>query len=299
MALRGHCLVVAMLFLATHAPAAAPDATSDRVSTFLESTPSRQAVTRAEQAASIASRLSELQLDDALGGSPASYEEADLQFRVAQHAFFYTSGDRYLDAMAQALEAIQATGGLDERHRRAWYRALLQVRRFEDAKVFRTRHDVGDVPRLPERIIDLARPVASATAWTLEGEDTLRRVLLAVENLKILVVAHPGCGFSRRAADEIGKDPSLSRLFESRAQWLAPQDANLDASAFRNWNEAHPDLSMLIAHDADELPQLTTWATPTFYFLREGRVIDKVEGWPKGGRRDALLAAARSLQDPP
>jgi hypothetical protein len=299
MVLRACCLALAILSSVAHVSATAQEAIADRVSAFLASSPSRQATTRAEQAASIASRLAELQLDEALEGLPATHEAADLKFRMAHHAFFYTSDQRYLDAMAQALAGLQATNTDEARHRKAWYRALVQARRFAEARAFRARHDIGSAPPLPERIIDLVRSAEGATAWKLEADDTLRRVPLAPEAISILVVAHPGCGFSRRAADDIGKDPELKRLFESRAQWLAPQDANLDAQAFRNWNEAHPHLSMLIAHDADELPQLTTWATPTFYFLREGRVIAKVEGWPHGGRRDALLAAARTLQNQP
>ena len=38
-------------------------------------------------------------------------------------------------------------------------------------------------------------------------------------------------------------------------------------------------------------PQFDSWATPVFYFMREGRVVATVTGWPKEGRARELHQA--------
>lgn len=52
---------------------------------------------------------------------------------------------------------------------------------------------------------------------------------------------------------------------------------------------------MVFAYDLGEWPMIDDWATPIFYFLRDGRLVAKVIGWPRGGRVAGLETAIRDV----
>jgi hypothetical protein len=37
------------------------------------------------------------------------------------------------------------------------------------------------------------------------------------------------------------------------------------------------------------------WATPTFYFFKDGNLVREVSGWPPEGNEEALKAALREV----
>jgi hypothetical protein len=45
---------------------------------------------------------------------------------------------------------------------------------------------------------------------------------------------------------------------------------------------------MTIAYAGDDWPEVRIWQTPTFIFLKDGKVTGKVIGWPKEGNSEAL-----------
>ena len=110
--------------------------------------------------------------------------------------------------------------------------------------------------------------------------------------LNIIVIAHPTCGFTRAVADAVRADPELLRMLSSsRTLWLSPQDGTLDPGIFTDWSERHPALPIHIAARQSDFPDLGYWGTPTFYILRDGNVVARVVGWPRGGNKAALLQA--------
>jgi hypothetical protein len=50
---------------------------------------------------------------------------------------------------------------------------------------------------------------------------------------------------------------------------------------------------MTTVYRESERPEIDSWNMPTFYFLREGRVVAKVSPWQ--GQREAVLAGFRKL----
>src|SRR5690606_15389081 len=101
------------------------------------------------------------------------------------------------------------------------------------------------------------------------------------------------CHFTQNAAGAIESDPALHALFTEHAKWLAPQDTTTDFSVFRRWNAEHPDMPITITYLEAGFPMIDTWSTPTFYFIDHGRVVSQVTGWPRGERREEILAAYR------
>ncbi len=112
---------------------------------------------------------------------------------------------------------------------------------------------------------------------------------------QVLVLGSAGCHFSQRAARDIDADSALRRLFHAHARWVAPHHDITAFDALQLWNQAHPAQPMAIAHANGEFPMFKRIETPTFYFMRHGKVVATVVGWPAGGNRAALMAAFGKL----
>jgi hypothetical protein len=123
----------------------------------------------------------------------------------------------------------------------------------------------------------------------------LRRNVDLQRPAQVVIVSHPLCHFSQAAVQDIQADPVLDKVFREHAKWLVPQDAHLYFDIMQRWNREHPGREVTMTVRREEWPMIDSWSTPTFYFLENGVVSAKVEGWPKGGRRPELLAALRQV----
>jgi len=52
---------------------------------------------------------------------------------------------------------------------------------------------------------------------------------------------------------------------------------------------------MVLAYDYHEWPMIDRWYTPVFYFLRNGRLVSEVIGWPRAGRKTEIVAALQNV----
>ncbi len=129
--------------------------------------------------------------------------------------------------------------------------------------------------------------------WTAAPDGASYLTAIAdMASLKIVVIAHPACGFTRAAAAATRADPELRQMLSgSRALWLAPQDGTLDPRIFSAWSARHPGLPIHPVSRQTGFPDVGYWGTPTFYILRDGKVAARVVGWPAGGNKAALQKA--------
>src|SRR5690606_9789166 len=98
----------------------------------------------------------------------------------------------------------------------------------------------------------------------------------------LVAVVHPGCGFSRRAAEAIGQDPELAGWMREHGSLLVPQDLTGDLGRFARWAIANDGLPIRVAYRREGFPVFAYWATPTFYVMRDGVVLTRLDGWPDG-----------------
>jgi hypothetical protein len=120
---------------------------------------------------------------------------------------------------------------------------------------------------------------------------TLIRRWFPMVGPQIVVVSQPHCGFSARAMRDIASDTVLAPVFDQHSRWLVPQQASgepeqvLAPSRFR----------YTLAYTQSEFPMIDVWETPTFYFLNGTKVIKKVVGWPREGRRQEVLEGVHAI----
>lgn len=219
-----------------------------------------------------------------------------LTFRAAHLLWFTTQQTAYLDDMQRAFDELQRRSRVDRSYATALYDALLVAHRTARAQALRAsqpsiQRELPPVLHTPDGL----NPHQPSRWVASPGKRELTRQPLRLDDTQVLVLASTGCHYSQNAARDIDADPALRKRFREHAQWIAPTDELVAFDAVQQWNHAHPALPLAIANDNRDLPMVSRLDTPTFYFLRNGKVVDTVVGWPGDSQREMLRAAFARL----
>ena len=231
-----------------------------------------------------------------VASSLKQYSRADLEllFRAAFLAYAYRMHDADLNHMRMDQEELLRRGEVPEKLLKDFQASLIQARKFDEAAKLRQRHPTVKMSEVPP-IVEQASE--GSTALVLNDENgirTLRREALSIsDGLRILVIAHPQCQFSKYAVHDILDDPILGPIFRDRAVWLMPQDGHLVLSGMANWNKDYLAAPLFIAYRQSDWPMVMQWATPTFYVLDHGKPVSEITGWSREGNRADLIAALK------
>ena len=235
--------------------------------------------------------------DDATDWRQASDSDLDLYFRAASFVAFYSMRVSDVARMERLLGMLDDRKIAQPRHYADMYGALLSIRSFDRARALLDAHPGLAVDPLPTVVMGSAG--AAPTVWRYSQDKaaiTQTRATLSPD-VQVIVIAHPLCHFTQAAARSISSDPQLRAALDG-ALWLAPQSRSLDVSAIQDWNRKHPTMQIHTVNRRSDWPSLENWGTPTFYFLRDGKVVETVVGWPREGRRAQVLGASRRLRSP-
>jgi hypothetical protein len=215
--------------------------------------------------------------------------DVGLLFRAASDAASASLHPRYLDDMQLDLAALKRRGLATTKMISLVHHQFVAARRFDEANAFAAKYPSAGVKALPP--LQEAPNVSdgSPTALLIEpdGQAMLRKSVDMHASLRIVVVA--GCHFS---VDAVRADPRLDTLFRDHAVWLA--DENESLSDVVAWNRDYPDQSMNVAWRNDEWTMLDSWAIPTFYVFRNGKLVDQWSGWPADSGMQTLRAHLRN-----
>jgi hypothetical protein len=225
-----------------------------------------------------------------------SDHDLELLYRGAQRASFYTHDPRIIQGMASYLNSLQERGLASKDHYLQMYEAFIGARMLTEARALAKQHPMPELEVLPE-LHEAADVVPGRpTEWVVDpNKRELLRKSVDLQSVQVVVVSHPLCHFSQRAMRDIQADPVLREIFLAKVKWMAPQSNHLDFDVIQQWNREHPGQETTLTFRRDEWPMIDSWATPTFYILKNGAVSAKVEGWPKEGRRSELLGALRQV----
>ncbi len=220
-----------------------------------------------------------------------------LLFRAAHMAAFYSRKEKYVEDMSRVLDRLIAKGAASDVHFSQLFEAHVLTRSFDRAAEVYARHPTPAMEQLPLLVLGDIPPDTGPTELVVSKADReiTRRIVTLPQGPHIIVVSHPLCHFSQNATAAIDKDVELAAVFRENAKWLAPVNGRLDVDLLQAWNKLHADAPITVAYRAEEWPLIDNWATPTFYFFRDGRLKSKVSGWPAEGRHQQLRDAARGV----
>ena len=252
-----------------------------------------------ERARLVSSQFDALFKNEVTGPKLKTANGADLQllFRAANSTAFVTADPRHLEVMARVLDELQSRGLALPNHYADMHATYVQARMFEEASRLSSDHPsvvVESVPTLQEAA-GAGAGGPTELVVSAERRELMRQPVALDLPVQIVVIAHPLCHFSQDASRDIKADPVLNAIFQDHAKWVAPQGRDLKFDLFQEWNREHPDQAMTLVYKRDEWPMIDSWGTPTFYFLKAGTLIAKVQGWPREGRSEDLLAALRKV----
>jgi hypothetical protein len=216
-------------------------------------------------------------------------------FKAAEIAAFYSHDPAIALELRDIYVRLREHRVANATHAESVLGSLVQTRELQAAHAFNTEAMV--VPG--ERLVRLAHAPTPGTdppfVLDVAGAELVPRGVDVSTGLRLLVVAHPGCGYSRQAADAIEADDTLREIFEQKAVWIAPPTREPTNESTITWNLKRPRQRLSVAYRTSDWPMISDWSTPMFYILRDGRVVRTLTGWPKDGATQAELRAL--LQD--
>lgn len=170
----------------------------------------------------------------------------------------------------------------------------LALHRFPDARKLSREYPGSGLPPLPQFEDSIGAGAGRPTAWRFDASGKrLTRTAYDLAPLQILVVA--ACHLSKDAARDIGADALLGPVFARHAQWLVPAPGQESVQDAQQWNLELPAMPVAMIYDRAEWGVLPHWNMPTFFVVRDGKIIDSASGWASGDAvtRDALVATLR------
>lgn len=217
-------------------------------------------------------------------------DDVRLLLRVLAMIAFYDPEVDIADDMTRILGDLDRRGATRDEDRMRYIEFLVAARRLEDARRYENDHKTSRRPRIPSLDEQVARAMSARGALVLDADGTsLVPAVVGARDIEVVVVSSPLCSFSRHAMASIEADPGLRDVMSRHGRWLMPVEGNLHIESVRDWNATHPRMPMVYAYKESQWPFIGSWDTPTFYFLRGGRVVATHTGW----RSDADIAVLR------
>lgn len=230
---------------------------------------------------------------------PSAMDDQALEamFEALEVVAFYSHGTapaRELLSLASELErrSLATAQQLETVHA-----ALVAARLLDEARAFHDAHpdlEARRVPAVEDRTTQSGGD-PPVLVWDAGRGMLVRESVDLDAEYQVLVVSHPSCGFSQAASGAIQDDPELGPLFERHATWIVAPPGNLPLDAIERWQSAQPAQRIALIDSPPTWSFIEVEQTPTFYFLRNGDVVERVQGWPDEGNREALVAGLQRI----
>jgi len=216
-----------------------------------------------------------------------------LLFRAAGADFLYSVSPASLGDMQLDLAELRRRGIARRDNDEKVYAALVESRLFDEARAFAKLHQLASVETVPDVVDEAVRKGPTTLLVRDGGKKLVRKSVDLSEGRLIVVVSSPLCHFCQRAIRSIESDAFLRPLIQDNALWIVPPDQSTPFATVATWNRLHPHEQMAFVYRREEWPMVERWETPVFYFLKDGRVVSIVRGWPVAGRKAEIRRSLR------
>ena len=227
-------------------------------------------------------------------------EQLFLLYRATQETAFISKHPKHAHDLQKIVNVLDSRNLAQARHFNQVFDSFIRARMFSEAEQLLTHHPIPAQEPLPEFVVLPGVSDGVPSEWVFSESARLveRRPVNLNLDWQIIVVSHPQCHFSSAAMTAITGDAKLQQQLAGRIKWVSPQDSNFSFSEFQGWNRHHPQAQMTAVHRAAEWPLGNFSATPIFYFLRNGKVVEELGGWPAEGNKKAFTEALGRLNPP-
>lgn len=200
-------------------------------------------------------------------------------FDAADIAFGYGEGSDMLADMTKTADILEQRGATSARIWRRMYIAHVRSGNAEVANLVRRKF--GEHAE-SQTLVEL--PPIDRSTKTVVRTDGDGRTLVSPVNLasgrRVVVIAHPLCGFSQRAVQFLETNSEFSRLLKNDVLWTVHPSSVAQMNMIRAWNDQHPGAQIAPATNTAQWPEIEIgWPTPSIYFFENGELRDKIVGF--------------------
>lgn len=226
-------------------------------------------------------------------------------YTIVFRAAFYSSD---LDATANVAEVIFRKIQLGENHDNLiprLYRLYIQTRQFIKAKKLVNQYpqvSMNEVVTIMDATGDNITPylpnsdnIRSYFSINEQGNQITRHKFEFPQGAHIVVVSSPICNPCKRLFTWLKSEPKLMKVMAQHTTWLTPVEGQLFVEEMLSTYQTYQPIKLNYAHHQNEWPEISYWATPTFYFYQDGHLVGQLVGWPQEGRKAQLLAVLTKL----
>jgi hypothetical protein len=89
--------------------------------------------------------------------------------------------------------------------------------------------------------------------------------------------------------------PNYTAHTSELASLIKPVVGELYLEEMRETNDTYAPIRLQYTYSQKQWPEIEYWATPTFYFYQDGKLVNQMSGWPKKGREQALLSGLKAV----
>lgn len=227
--------------------------------------------------------------------------------RALRTMVYRSRGDRYTQKLIEVTYEIYRRhitphdSAAKHNYAQDTYDNLVEIRHFDEA---------GRLHAAFPRLISafsygrIDAPDASGNRPAIVVPDEVGKTLevrpVAVDKGRWFVaVVHTGCPFSLQAMAYIENHlKEVVPLLPDNTIWVAGQGFTKIIPALEKWNQSSRLIKIHVAYQDNAWPQgLWMDATPGFYVLEDGVVVDKVDGWPSDEQAAKLMAMLRKFKN--
>jgi hypothetical protein len=169
--------------------------------------------------------------------------------------------------------------------------ALLAARRFAKAQTFAAmRPDLAEMA-IPQVVDSLGPAFAGRSAFAYDARhNTLTRVAMPGRpGTELVMVVGAGCHHSTNALQALQADPELQgRLLQVHLVLVTAPNAPIETRLISEWNAANPSMPIHAPYSAAQWKGIDVTGVPSFYLLRNGKVVDRHTGWSDNGKANLL-----------
>jgi hypothetical protein len=225
-----------------------------------------------------------------------STDDLDRLFAAQFLAIYYTNDSAQLRKMEESFSELVRRDKVERKHVRMLYEHFIKMRRFDGASALASKYPGFNliIPPMIESKPDFARDARAIWIIDKTKRRLTREAVQFSKGWELVVIAHPLCHFSNMSLDYIRNDETIAKILKGRLKLISPQDGQLN---FDELQEGNVD-NLPPIHPVDQQAAFTEfdeWATPTFYFMKSGKVVHKFSGWPKEGNREQLNAGLQRV----
>ena len=208
----------------------------------------------------------------------AAYDNKSLKnaYDLASYFTFYTPDKESLAVQDGILAELGKRGLANEDKVGNLHQSLLNFKLFAKASALKERYPAYELQQVPPITgSPRVKPGEAAVYYTKDGKTALELRKVKKGGRRILVAGNPGCHFAAEALGSIEKDPELGPVFK---KYALPLTSRVNFSSLGSWNTAHKLQYLLTASDKD-WPGVDFSFSPTFYFIKDGKIVHTVRGW--------------------